>query len=55
MVVRYVSHKALPHSLVAPEGAGGYVELDYVSLHFKMYVFVVSCCTATLDVIQTII
>ena len=32
-----------------------YVELDYVSLHFKMYVFVVSCCTATLDVIQTII
>ena len=24
MVVRYVSHKALPHSLVAPEGAGGF-------------------------------
>ena len=33
MVVRYVSYKAIPHSLVAPKGAGGYyMENDLESI-----------------------
>ena len=43
MVVRYVSHKALPHSLVAPEGAGRYyIRVYYIILYFIILDHIIS-------------